>query len=295
MLDNLKIVASFNDFVLLQKDNSGFIILGKLRFVPVIDKRYFHITKYQTVIENMLFTLTENELSITNSLHKFIKGNNYSDLTFSELLNAIEQIEEITEINAKEFIIKKLEFAINVITPHPAHQYLERFSNFKGREYDKMRIGAFWYGIKYFFTEYCLKIYDKSELIKRKDKENINKNILRFEIQYNRSRKIPIVNNLSELKDPAILKEIFKEFIETIESIKCSGDEDFSLITTRERELYFAGGITRFWNVEKVLNRNTAKSKIAKYREIQNRIVPKDLMTEFVNFITEKFNELIEG
>ena len=294
MLDNLKIVASFSDFNLLQKDNSGFIYLGKLILVPVIDKRYYHITKYQTVIENLLFTITENEIIITNSLHKFIKGNNYSDLTFSELLNAIELIEEITGINAKEFIIKKLEFAINVITPNPAHQYLERFSNFKGREYDKMRIGAFWYGIKYFFTEYCLKIYDKSELIKRKDKENINKNILRFEIQYNRSRKIPIVSNLSELKDPAILKEMFKEFIETIKSIKCNGEEDFSLITPRERELYFAGEVSRFWNVEKALNRNTAKGKIAKYRKIQNKIVPKDLMAGFVNSITEKFNQLIE-
>lgn len=295
MLDNLKIVASFDDFDLLQKDNSGFIYFGKLRLVPVIDKRHFHITKHQTVIENLLFTITENEIIITNSLHKFIKGNNYSDFTFSELLYAIELIEDITGVNANVFIIKKMEFAINIETPQPAYQYLERFSSFKGKEFDKMRIGAFWYGIKYFFTEYNLKIYDKSELTKRIDKEKIDKNILRFEIQYNRIRKIPIVNNLSELKDPEILKAIFKEFIETIENIKCSGDEDFSLITARERELYFAGSITRFWNVEKVLNRNTAKSKIAKYRDIQNRIVPKDLMNEFVKSITKKFNELIEG
>lgn len=295
MLDNIKIVAPLNGFNELKRDREGFLYLGKLKLAPVIDKRYYHISKYQTIVENLLITINDSEISVSNSLHKLIKGNNYSDFTFLELLNAIEIIEDITGISSNEFRLKKLEFAINIETSKPAYEYLETFSDFKGKEYDKMRWGGFWYGIKYFFTEYALKVYDKTEFAKRKDKEIADKNILRFEIQYNRQRKIPIVNTLSDLKKIENLKALFQQFIETVGKINALGSEDFSKISNRERELYFAGGNSRFWKVEKETNRNTAKDKRRKFRIIQQQIIPKNLMGGFENDLTEKFDLLIKS
>lgn len=293
MLDNIKITAPLNDFNSLKKGDSGLVYLGNLELIPVIDNRLHYITKYQTVYRNLLLTVSENEIIISNSLHKFIKGNNYSDLKFTEIIKAIKEIEVITGIKSDRFMIKKLEFALNIETPLPAYRYLEQFSDYKGKEYDKMRAIAFWYGIKFFFTEYCVKIYDKTKLIKLKDKVSIQKNILRFEIQYTRSRKIPIANNLSDLEDPNTLQEIFNDFIRKYENIKCVEEDNLSIITSRERELYFAGKNQNFWKAEIALNVNTSKSKKCKYKKIKNKIVIRDLMFEFVSSMKEKFNYLI--
>lgn len=295
MLDNIKIVAPLNEIGKLRQDGDGFTYLGKLKLAPVIDKRYYNISKHQTIFENLLITIDDSEISISNSLHKLVKGNNYSDFTFSELLKAIELIEDITGIAAKEFTLKKLEFALNIETSKPAYKYLEMFSDFKGKEFDKMRWGAFWYGIKYFFTEYALKVYDKTEFAKRKDGETTGKNILRFEIQYNRQRKIPIVKTLSDLKNSENLKALFKQYIETVDKLNAIGNEDFSKISNRERELYFAGGNSRFWMVEREANRHTAKDKRKHFRKIQQEIIPKDLITGFVTDLTDKFNLLLKS
>ena len=291
-VDNITCVADVTG-VRKSLTEENYLRIGKLTLIPIPCPKTGEIIKHQTIIKNLLFTFKENHLIVSNSLHKFFKGNNYSNFSYSELIKSIEKVEGLTGICSRQFEIKKMEFAVNITTEKPPHQYFPMFSDFKGREFDKMRSKAFWYGVKYHFTEYALKVYDKSEMVKRTERIAMNQNLLRFEIEYKKSRIIPHVKTLSDLKNREKIKGLFDELVKQVEQLNCEGSEDFSNINSRNREMYFAGQNSRFWKVEKGLNVNTAKSKKRKFREIQKRISPKNLISEFTDELEVTFNWLI--
>lgn len=301
MIDNVGMFAERNylSSLLKEKDDEEieFLKFGNLDFIANRSKKTFHIKNYQSEVKNLLFTLSDRGFKASNSLHKFSdeKGLNFSDFTFTQILKTIENIESLTRISAKDFKFNSIEIAVNITTPLPPHQYLQNFATFKNREFDKMKVNGFWYGNKYIFTEYSIKIYDKTELLKRKDRININENILRFEIQYHKSRTIPVIQTLEDLKDREKLQKIFSEFIEVFKNVKYVGNEDFSNISARERELYFSGQNPRFWKIEKSLNTNTAKSKMKKFKKIQVEIAPQDLINFFIGELENKIEFLLEN
>jgi hypothetical protein len=256
MIDGIKISTSVSLFP-SDETKPEFIKIGTLNLIAIRTLKSFEIVKYRCEHKNLLFTLNERELIISNSLHKFIKGNNYSDFSLSELIDAVNEIERLTEIPAALFVIKKLEFALNVSVPLIPSDYLIWFSDFKFKEYDKMKANQLWYGIKYNFTEYSLKIYDKQKQVKIADRINMHQKILRFEVIYSKQRKLLVVNNLSELRDPIKIKKIFGDFIKMIEKLNCTGNEDFSKFRNSERELYFAGKNAEYWEVLKSHNKHT--------------------------------------
>ena len=57
-------------------------------------------------------------------------------------------------------------------------------------------------------------------------------------------------------------------------AINFADEIDFSKVNSRGRELYFSGTQNSFWNVEKHLNRDTAKSKRERFNQIieQNKV-----------------------
>lgn len=293
MFDNSSFVTDISN-ISIDKDGQGNLIVGKISLIPILCPRTREVTKYQTIFKNLRFTIKANSFIIDNSLHKFYKGNNYSDYSFFELVETVDQIERLTNIKAEDLNVKKLEFALNIITDKPAYKYLSMFSDFKIKEYDKMKSKAFWYGIKYVFTEYTLKIYDKSEMVKRTESINIYQNILRFEIQYIRNRRLTSINTLADLINKEKINSLFQELIEQVERLNCIGNENFSEVSSRDREIYFAGQNERFWITEKDLNRNTAKDKRKRYRIIQQKISKRNMIEEFAEKLKHKYNKLIE-
>lgn len=296
MIDNIKNIADVSN-VPKYIDNDGNFIIGKLTLFPIIDPKTGDVVKYQLILQNILFTYYHREeiLTFSNSLQKLQKGNNYSDFSFLELQEAIKKIEKLTGINAKYFEVKKLEFALNIETDEKPHQYLPMFSDYRGKEFDKMKSNAFWYGNKYILTEYALKIYDKSEMIKRSEGISLDLNILRFETAYSRARKVPSIQTLADLKDKRKIKLLFIELINQVEKLNCIGNEDFSNVPSRDREMYFAGQNSRFWIAEKQLNKNTAKDKKKRYRDIQQKVAKKNLIDEFTEKLKQKFDQLIQS
>jgi len=295
MIDNLRSAAKISDSDLQYVDNKEFVKLGKLMLVAIRCRKGFDILKYECVIDNLLFTIRNDQLIISNSLHKFALGNNYSDFTLSDLVIAIQEIEELTGIQASLFDIKKLEFGLNILAKRPGTHYLSSFADFKTKEYDKMKFLAFWYGIKYRLSEYNLKIYDKTEHQKLAERIKIKPNILRFELQFNKPRAMPETLTLEDLKKEQKLERLFEHFIKQIKLVNCRGDEDFSETKSKERALYFAGMNNEFWKYEKSLNINTAKSKRKKYKTIQFKVSPRNIMTDFTELLTNKFNFLVNN
>ena len=57
-----------------------------------------------------------DKIYLCNSLHIFWHGYNYNDFYLEDLRSAIEAINEITGINWKNAIVKKLEYGCNILT-----------------------------------------------------------------------------------------------------------------------------------------------------------------------------------
>lgn len=294
MIDNVHLFVRLDNFRFF-KGNEELIRFGELDFIAHRCKKNLHIKNYQREHKNLLYTLLPEGLKIANSLHKSNNKNNYNDFNFSQLIASIKEIEDITNIPAENFKITRLEIAFNIKVTKKGYEYLEDFGRFKHKDFHKMITRGFWYGVKYLLSEYNFKIYDKTELLKRQEKINLNENLLRFEMQYNVNRRIPAVKTLYDLKSRNKLIKLFTSFLKEFDSLKCVGDENFSGISPRERELYFAGQHSKFWIVEKAHNRNTAKSKKAKYDKICNIVASQNLTIEFVKRIKEKFDFLINN
>lgn len=296
MIDKTTFIATIIDISSKCFSSDGNITIGKTTLVPILCPKARTTTKHQALVKNLLFTLKGDVLIISNSLHKFHKGNNYSDFSFLDLQVMIREIENLTGINAEYFEIRKLEFALNIETINKPYLYLPMFSDYKGKEFDKMKTKTgFWYGNKYKLSEYALKVYDKSEMIKRNEGIKLELNLLRFETEYSRVRKIPNIKTLADLKNKDNLQIIFNELINQVERLNCIGNEDFSNVSSRDREMYFAGQASRFWIAENMLNKETAKDKKKRYKAIQQKVSKKNLIEEFTKKLKQKFSQLIQS
>ena len=132
-----------------------------LCFTPKFKKGF--LNGFESEFKGLKVILYEDKIRITNSLHKFCKGNNYSDFTFSELTDSINLITNYFEIEASQFVIRKLEYGFNITTPQPAKEYLNLFAEYHSREFEKMKHKHIFYGRKCVMSEYALKVYDKSQ------------------------------------------------------------------------------------------------------------------------------------
>lgn len=156
MIDNFK-AEDVENVYSIPSSTKPFNLFGET-FYP----RYNFEGKYRchsASYRNLVIKITGGRLTIENSLHKFINSNNYSDFTFSELNNAIEQIESKLKIQSEHLKLKRIEVAVNI-------EYLEQFNNlfilYGMKEFDNMRSGKTIYGKKFFGSEFNVKGYDKT-------------------------------------------------------------------------------------------------------------------------------------
>lgn len=291
MVDNITVWTDW-DCIDMEGD---FAKVGTLSLVPYISPITNEIERYVKDYNNLRFVLNGSRLSISNSLHKFYKRNNYTDFSFSEIKSAIKNIESLTGISASHFNIAKLEFGLNIIVGKVQNYYLTRFIDYKGKEFDKMKNKACQYGVKAQLTEYALKVYDKSEQVKRVDRVKVQENLMRIEIQYFRKRRVPLISTLADLTIKENYSGLLDEMLSILSKVNFSDEADFRDVRSRDREMYFAGQVCRFWEIEKEVNKETYKKKKRRYREIQKKVKKENLLDEFRPIIVDKFNYLIDN
>ncbi len=301
MFDKIDIEATVPDYIqeVFETDRlSKDIMFGDIAFVPVKCLITRTIKYYQAKVENLLITYKHRNsiIRVTNSIHKFAKGNNYSEMSFKELCQALNRIVEITGIRLEQWKLKKMEIAFNIETERKGTEYLALFSTFKNKIPDKMRKDAYWYGIKWFFSEYQLKIYDKTEEVKRHDKISLDANILRFEIVIAKMRKIPVVSLLSDLQSEEKLTLLFDFFISEIEKIKTIETVDFSQVSKeRDIEMFFASQNESYWQTQKEINPDKVKEKRRRYNRILDMVSNRDTMNTFLERLQQKFLQFISS
>lgn len=154
MIDFIVIVASIEPFC-TSNLFSPFEWKG-LIFFPKFKKGI--LKGYESEYKGLRIVLYDNKIEISNSLHKFYKGNNHSDFSYSELKKAIGMICEKFTIKANSWEIKKMEFGFCIVTPQPANRYLNCFSEYHFREFEKMKYRIKDYGRKCFMSEYAIKV-----------------------------------------------------------------------------------------------------------------------------------------
>jgi len=290
MFDNITAVAILRKPLDFSK--TGKILkIGQLEFIVQYDKQYQNIKNYQALVRNLQFTVTQEEIKISNSLHKFYCGNNYSDYNADQLAATIKDIEFCTGILAEEFIIKKIECSLNIVTESDAVDYLPMFLEYRTVFPQKVYVGKKPYGINYNLTDYRIKIYSKNEELKRTDRITLTTNILRFEIQIRQNRLLKEIFTLKDLASRNVRENVFDFYFKIFGKIKTKGIEDFSRINQKHLALYYAGKIGEYWNEEKKHNVNTAKSKRKLYLELLEQ-VNQETPLHFLDLLRQKFAEL---
>jgi len=186
-----------------------------------------HFPKYAEY-KNLRFKISEsNRVEITGSLHKYYKGENFSDFTYYELWECIKDLSEKLHFNPFEARLHNLEFGVNVSTLFNPYEFCGRVIAYKNESFTRFRTsGKTSLKIGFEMTKqwYDIKIYDKGKQYLKSE------NILRFEVKANKMEFLKSIGiyflsdllNTSKLIELGkILNEVFAELI-ILEEVKTS-------------------------------------------------------------------------
>lgn len=196
-MDNIRLNISFGaPESVLQRVHSPILLMGRM-FDPVI--RNGIPVKYVGKLRDLHLTIREDQLTIQNSLTKYYHGNNYTNLTYSQLQEAICSIENILGISIRKAKVMSFEFG-GIIEDNNIPWTLSRLGHYKGRPPIPMHANGVIYGTFYSNTTHKLKVYDKTSEVNRREGIKLDKKYLRIEKCYSRSH----LNSLKCLKSNPI-------------------------------------------------------------------------------------------
>lgn len=266
--------------------------LNELDFYPEFKNGI--LKGFKSEYKGLRVLLYHDKIQLSNSLHKFYKGNNYSDFRYSELKEAILEICRKFKIKAEHWEIIKMEFGFNILTTKKAKQYIDLFLEYKGRDFENMKDHQTNYGKKCYMYEYSLKIYDKYfQTQKSNDKGMISDKMLRAEFCYNQKRKLPKqIKTLSDLLDKEKFKELYRDFIKAFEKVIYNDDVDFFNSTFDERQLFHASLNPSFLKVEQQYNKKELKAIKSKIKQLREKFLKKEFKAWFLNALNMKYIDL---
>jgi len=295
MLDNVSLSVDLGAPIMKPIDSRERIIFGNLEFAGILSSRDLETYTYKRKEKNLEFTLSNQILRINNSLHKFFAGENYSDYTLEQLKATIHEIEFLTKFQSTDIKIHTCELALNIETELPGKDYLPMFGLCNFQQANNMMSGKTLYGIKYVFTEYSIKIYDKTEHYKLMYSKQLSKNILRFEIEYKKSRRLHALNTLADLLDKNKIKSAYEDYFSILQKLRCIQSNDLMLLDGKEMSLYFAGQDASYWRAEKRRDREAVRYRRKMYKEILKKANEQDLIPHFLDCLRMKLQLLLNS
>lgn len=295
MIDNIGLSIDIGDTISRPDSVGDKIVFGNLEYIACPNTRDLNIYTYKAQPNNLLFKLNDQTLWIKNSIHKFHSGENYSDLSLSKIKSAIKEIEYLTCTKSEKIRIHTCELALNIETEQPAREYLQQFSLCKYEKAREMIHGNVVYGIKYYFTEYNIKIYDKTLHYSLMYRKSLRGNILRFEIEYKKSRRLYALNTLADLSDKRKIKDAFDDYFITLRNLRCVQAGHLQLLDSKEMTLYFAGRDANYWEAEKRRDKEGVRYRRKIYKQIIKKSNEKDLMPQFLHSLKMKLERLLNN
>ncbi|AZQ61732.1 hypothetical protein EI427_05630 [Flammeovirga pectinis] len=196
--------------IVLSRGGGCFLYKG-LTFLPQYKTE--NRISFSCMYDNFRISLDTDRLYFQGSLHKFCKGENYSQFTFFELIEAIKRIDEKFEGSFSNSKITLLEYGINLkLDYNPANEY-SSWEMYSSKEVTKMIHHGKVYGSKFYLSQHTIKGYDKTFESKLSDQ-----NVLRIECMvkgaYLQSTKrlhsIRCITDLLSLNNLQLLNEDLK-------------------------------------------------------------------------------------
>ena len=200
-----------------------------------------YVIYYQAKVNNLIFRINNDNLTIINSFHKFFKGNNYTDYslnqieaTYVDVCNAID----VDILNAK---IKKIAYGLVIKTN--AKKNYDSWLYHKSTKPSLMTKRGKQYGVKFYKTDYNIKGYDKSLESKLNNQVKIDLDLFRFEVEVINmknlwKRKNPIrIYTVKDLFSYEVVQYLMGDLINKYEEIEKEHIYDYSLLKKEGRSV----------------------------------------------------------
>lgn len=250
---------------------------------------------------NLVFTVISNanqriRLFIRGSLHKHRKGNNHEDFTFADLAETIREIQHLTGIHLERFIIHQIEFGVNIRPTMPTRQFIDQIVSHGGKVYELRQYKGKGYLIRFIWSQYELKIYDKGYQYGLPD------DILRTEIKVTKMDFLHAkgfrIKTLADLLQMPVFLQLRTVFMATLQKLIFTDDRiDPKLIGIgRDRELFRDASNTRFWKkLREDPNRMRFKRNLDKVDAIRCAFAPDDLKGIYLERLADKWDAMSQN
>lgn len=231
MIDNISIEQTLENLPkeIQEKKNIPFEWKGII-FKPIFSKDGI-VIYYRAEWRNLFLKIRWDKFTITNSIHKFYHGNNYSVFTIHDFREAIKELSSQFKLDFTKAKVKKIEYGCNLSYRKPDYLIDSLISYRRGR-FVSMLKRAKSYGRKQISTDYEIKMYNKKKETWLHYGRHI-RTIVRFEkkiinMRYLRGRGINIsfVDDLLKKKTwEALSLDLIETFSEILKSPDISLDK----------------------------------------------------------------------
>jgi len=261
-----------------------------------------HLHQFRNLTLGVNYRLCK--INVTGSLTTFSKGNNYTNLSFVELVEVLTTMCQTLHKEPHEITVHRFEYSLIIKTPLQPCSYLNYLVSYKKKEFYK-QIPPAWSAQS--LLSYCslqqfvIKFYDTAKWHKLPSVK-----LLKYEIRFTRAAKVLSIlkregrlsfadllveDNLQALGNFAI--DIYK----TIDTRVTISSTQYRKLTTKQRRLIFAGERPDFWKMEKAVNRNTFKKDRKLYLTLKRQLKDHsdNAMKDLERKITEQVNALSGG
>lgn len=230
MIDGIKI-SFYSETIVKDLLNLNVRVFDRLE----ADTGEIHFPKFAEY-QHLRFKISEsNRVEINGSLHKYWKGNNFSNFTLAEVSESIEDLCLKLNLNPLQAHLGGFEFGVNVSPVFNPFEFCGNVIAYKNESFSKFRTGKnIQIGFEARKQQYSVKVYDKGKQYFKSE------NILRFEVKVVKMEflKRLSISTLDDLTKPNILKSLGELLNEMFEECIVSDKVRTSDLTANELKIY---------------------------------------------------------
>ena len=248
--------------------------------------------KYQKLKFEIVEARAADYINVNGSLHKYWhNGRNYTDYTFSDLLNTLIDLHSKFNVNPFEAVLHNVEYGVNISPPLSTKLVLNNLVSFKGRPFDAMhRTQGKSIGKDCYNQRYAVKIYDKGKQCQ------LTNDLLRVEVKVLKMEQLKNagIETLSDLLDIDKLQQLGLNLRATFDDLLYY-DTSINLdeLKPRERQILMDWRNPAYWVELKESKPKTYDYQRRRFREITAKYSKDNQQKKISELVTEKWNELL--
>lgn len=299
MIDDIRIVIVLDSAVdLFRKGPKESFIYNDIVFHPKYDPKTGYVQYYHTKIDNLWLKVSEGELTINNSWHKYYKGNNYEDYTLSEIMLTYERLSKKLNFDIINAKLVRIAYGL-VINTKPDINY-NNWKLFRTTLPSPMKKNTKTYGMKFVMTDYSIKGYDKTAEVWMHNKKKIEDNYFRVEVEVKnmkhlRKRKHQInIYSLGDVLKYENMQLLMSDLLKKYDVIEKELFYDYSILDKKQRSILSMMKDLPFRDYLRIKENKTYKRYKKKIKEIEMKSV-QDIHYETKYLLTQKVIELLNS